>query len=167
MLFFLISSPIPGSLLSINIQFLYKVWTFSGSFFQFLLICTFFYLVKTILSFLSDPCLSIYPTSILNTSSFTLSLSFLHFFLICTFFSLIHSLILYPSHPKPSFWCLLQGFVVHWLSGVFYKLPQSIYKFGLSVCLYPINVKTAEPIGPKFFVGHHVTTGKVYEWQKF
>jgi len=36
-----------------------------------------------------------------------------------------------------------------------------IYKFGLSVCLfvclsvclYPINVKTAEPIGPKFFCG--------------
>jgi len=24
----------------------------------------------------------------------------------------------------------------------------------LFVCLYPINVKTAEPIGPKFFVGH-------------
>ena len=44
---------------------------------------------------------------------------------------------------------------------------KSIYKFGLSVCLsvclYPINVKTAEQIGPKFFVGHHVTTGKVYE----
>ena len=37
----------------------------------------------------------------------------------------------------------------------------------LSVCLYPINVKTAEPIWPKFFVGHHVTTGKVYEWSKF
>jgi len=37
----------------------------------------------------------------------------------------------------------------------------------LSVCLYPINVKTAEPIGPKFFVWHHVTTGKVYEWSKF
>jgi len=39
----------------------------------------------------------------------------------------------------------------------------SIYKFVLSVwvsvCLYPINVKTAEPIGPNFFVGHHVTTG--------
>ena len=33
----------------------------------------------------------------------------------------------------------------------------------LFVCLYPINVKTAEPIRPKFFVGHHVTTGKVYE----
>ena len=34
----------------------------------------------------------------------------------------------------------------------------------VSVCLYPINVKTVEPIGPKFFVEHHVTTGKVYEW---
>jgi len=33
----------------------------------------------------------------------------------------------------------------------------------LSVCLYPINVKTAEPIGPKFFVGHLGTPGKVYE----
>ena len=32
-----------------------------------------------------------------------------------------------------------------------------------SVCLYPINVKTAEPIGPKFFVGHLGTPGKVYE----
>ena len=37
----------------------------------------------------------------------------------------------------------------------------------LFVCLYPINVKTAEPIGPKFFVRHHVTTGKVYKWSKF
>ena len=33
----------------------------------------------------------------------------------------------------------------------------------VSVCLYPINVKTAETIGPKFFVGHHMTTGKVYQ----
>ena len=33
----------------------------------------------------------------------------------------------------------------------------------LFVCLYPINVKTGEPIWPKFFVGHHVTTRKVYE----
>ena len=32
-----------------------------------------------------------------------------------------------------------------------------------SVCLYPINVKTAEPIGPKFCVGPHVTPGKVYK----
>ena len=38
----------------------------------------------------------------------------------------------------------------------------SKYKFGLSVCLYPINVKTAEPIGPKFCVRPHVTPGKVY-----
>ena len=37
----------------------------------------------------------------------------------------------------------------------------------LSVCLYPINVKTAEPIGSKFFVGHLGTPGKVYEWLKF
>ena len=48
-----------------------------------------------------------------------------------------------------------------------YLSHLSINKFGLSwcssVCLYSINVKTAEPIGPKFFVGHHVTTGKVYE----
>ena len=32
----------------------------------------------------------------------------------------------------------------------------------LSVRLYPINVKTAEPIGPKFCVGLRVTPGKVY-----
>ena len=31
----------------------------------------------------------------------------------------------------------------------------------LSVCLYLINVKTAEPIGPKFFVGLRVTPWKV------
>jgi len=29
----------------------------------------------------------------------------------------------------------------------------------LSVCVCPINIKMAEPIGPTFFVGHHVTTG--------
>ena len=43
----------------------------------------------------------------------------------------------------------------------------SVFSVCLFVFLYPINVKTAEPIGPKFFVGHHVTTGKVYEWSKF
>ena len=36
----------------------------------------------------------------------------------------------------------------------------------MSVCLYPINVKTAEPIGPKFCVGHLGTPGKVYEFLK-
>ena len=51
-------------------------------------------------------------------------------------------------------------------SGNLLKLT-SIYKFGLSVCLYPINVKTAEPIGPNFFVGHLGTPGKVYEKSKF
>ena len=33
----------------------------------------------------------------------------------------------------------------------------------LFVCLYPINAKTAEAIGPEFCVGHHVIPGKVYE----
>ena len=37
----------------------------------------------------------------------------------------------------------------------------------LFVCLYPINVKMAEPIGPKFCVGHHVIPGKVYGWSNF
>ena len=39
----------------------------------------------------------------------------------------------------------------------------------LNVCLYPINVKTAELIGPKFCVGPHMTPGKVYEskFQRF
>ena len=31
----------------------------------------------------------------------------------------------------------------------------------LGVCLYPINVKTAEPIGSKFCVGLHMYPGKV------
>ena len=43
-------------------------------------------------------------------------------------------------------------------------------KFSLSGCLfdylYPINVKTAEPIGPNLCVGPHVTSGKVYEIRK-
>ena len=30
-----------------------------------------------------------------------------------------------------------------------------------------MNAKTAEPIGPKFFVGHLGTPGKVYESSKF
>ena len=58
----------------------------------------------------------------------------------------------------------------------FMKIEKVIYIYNLyiyfaclgvclSVCLYPINVKTAEPIGTKFCVGvgHHVTPGKVYE----
>ena len=45
-----------------------------------------------------------------------------------------------------------------------------IYIYALHVCLFvclsPINVKTAELIGPKFFVGPYVTRGKVYELLK-
>ena len=37
----------------------------------------------------------------------------------------------------------------------------------VSVCVYPINVKTAEPNSPKICVGPHVTPGKVYEVTKF
>ena len=41
-----------------------------------------------------------------------------------------------------------------------------IYFACLSVCpfTYPINVKTAKPIGPKFCVGPHMTPGKVYRF---
>ena len=45
-----------------------------------------------------------------------------------------------------------------------------IYKFSLAgcllwclfVCLYPIKIKTAEPIRPKFCVGPSMAPGKVY-----
>jgi len=42
------------------------------------------------------------------------------------------------------------------------KTLLKIYMLCLPVCLYPINVKTAEPIGPTFCVGSHMTPGKVY-----
>ena len=42
-----------------------------------------------------------------------------------------------------------------------------IYFACLSVCLYPLNVKTAKPIGHKFFVGPRATPGKVYGWSNF
>ena len=45
-----------------------------------------------------------------------------------------------------------------------FKTHVHIYTFHvcLGVCLWPINVKTAKPIGPKFFVGPHMTPEKVY-----
>jgi len=46
------------------------------------------------------------------------------------------------------------------------EIITPLYTF-LSVCFYPVNAKTAEPIGTKFCVGHHVTPGKVYGWSKF
>ena len=52
------------------------------------------------------------------------------------------------------------------ISIYFFWATSSIYKFSLSVCLYPINIKTAEPIGPKFCVGPLVTPGKVYKCAK-
>jgi len=36
----------------------------------------------------------------------------------------------------------------------------------LFVCLYPINVKTAEPIGPKLFVVPRLPKSKFYGKQK-
>ena len=40
----------------------------------------------------------------------------------------------------------------------------------LSVCLfvylYPINIKTTEPIGPKFHVGNHMTPREGYRCSK-
>ena len=44
----------------------------------------------------------------------------------------------------------------------------SIYKFGLSVCLFVSNKRqNGWTDRAQIFCGHHVTTGKVYEWSKF
>ena len=61
-------------------------------------------------------------------------------------------------------------FKSHWLGIMMFYLQhfsQSINKVGLSVCLCPINVETAEPIGPNFYVGHHVTQGRFMDDQIF
>ena len=42
----------------------------------------------------------------------------------------------------------------------------AIYKFNLLVCLYPINVYTAEPIKPKFCVVPRMTPRKIYGGSK-
>ena len=44
-----------------------------------------------------------------------------------------------------------------------YKLCLSVW-VSMSVCLYPINVKTAGRNGPYFCVGPHLTPGRVCEW---
>ena len=70
------------------------------------------------------------------------------------------------------------GFIQHYSEQVnlktsFYMILLSLYVYFdcltvcLFACLYPINFKTAEPIGPKFVVGKHMTPGKVYGWSKF
>ena len=43
-----------------------------------------------------------------------------------------------------------------------YIVHTYIWIFGLPVCLYPINVKTAEPIGPNIFRATQMTPGKVH-----
>ncbi len=80
-----------------------------------------------------------------------------------------HQNVLYGSNESKEMsprYCILSSTTIHCRSH-----PLNLYQYinlaCLSVCLYPINVKTAEPIRPNFFVGHHVTTGKVYECSKF
>ena len=46
---------------------------------------------------------------------------------------------------------------IHSKVAIVYTSSFSIYILCLSVCLYLINVKTAEPIGPKFCLGPHMT----------
>ena len=68
----------------------------------------------------------------------------------------------WPWHADSIYW-------VYVIPKEFYSFFTNffIYMFTLfvwsSVRFYPINVKTAEPIGPKFCVGPHMTPGKVYE----
>ena len=53
-------------------------------------------------------------------------------------------------------------------TAIFFKSIYNLCLSGwVSVCLCPINVKIAEPIGPKFYLTPHITPGKVYEWAKF
>ena len=75
--------------------------------------------------------------------------------LLLSYFSLdcwTSGIALYSEHQKKT----------SWIPVVF-----NFFLFINLACLYPINVKTAKPIGPEFCVGPHVTPGKVYEWSKF
>ena len=61
---------------------------------------------------------------------------------------------------------------LQYLQYVFKWISSSIYKFGLSgclsVCLFVcLFVSNKRQIGPKFFVGHLETPGKVYDSSKF
>ena len=47
------------------------------------------------------------------------------------------------------------------------KRPKSLVDINLSVCLYPINVKTAEPIKPKLCVGPQWSQGRFMNDQNF
>ena len=86
----------------------------------------------------------------------------------CAWFSLGWASVGLKFRLKNFFIFTLRNYLKSFTKMIFVNKVQSIYKFGLSVCLFVSNnVKTAEPIGPKFFVWRHVTTGKVYEWSKF
>ena len=64
--------------------------------------------------------------------------------------------------PKTKCFIKLQIKIVLWqkiyMNVFWFSLITIKYKFGLSVCLpvwlYPINVKTAEPLGPNFLWDH-------------
>ena len=58
------------------------------------------------------------------------------------------------------------GLILLGSSRLFFGTPEIHLYMNLAclfVCLYPINVETAEPIRPKFCVGPHVFPRKVYE----
>ena len=48
-----------------------------------------------------------------------------------------------------------------------FLISSNIYFTSLPVCLYPINVKTAEPIWPRFCVNPHWPKGSFMENQNF
>ena len=64
----------------------------------------------------------------------------------------------------------MSGFLIFWFKEDIYNIQgmdNLIMYFAwvsvsLYVCMYPINVKAAKPIRPKFFVGPHMTQGKVH-----
>ena len=76
------------------------------------------------------------------------------------------------KNPRKFCWCFflqcIQREHVHnWNKIPVYNTLLVCLSVRLSFRLYLINVKKAEPIGPKFCVGPDVTPGKVYEWLKF
>ena len=73
----------------------------------------------------------------------------------------VNIVIVDPASYSILHWRSLWGW--WWIRGNLY-INLSVCLF---VCLYPINVKTAEPIGPEFFVGSRVTPGKFMDDQIF
>ena len=68
-----------------------------------------------------------------------------------------HQNVLYGSNESKEIspqYCILSSTTIHCRSRPL-NLYLCINLACLSVCLYPINVKTAEPIMPKFFVGQY------------